>query len=552
MVKGIILSSGRTEVFRPLTYQIPLGLLPVVNRPLLEHQLELLVRNGISCARVSCSHLANKLEEHFGTGSRWGASLSYNYEHPPFGAIPALIQMKPFFQGATLIICEGDVIADVDLEKALEFHYERRADATFLCSLTSNPSPGFTLALDGSGRVRAVRLNSSPADMPHLSDGGICVLEPEILELLQERTGYGLLQSLWSASMKVRLNLHGYRTEEPITRLTTWRTYYKVQRDILEGRFPGVRIPGHEVTPGVWIGTNVRSSATVSFEGPLLVGDNCILGKNVKLGRGTVIGPDVLVDAGAHAERSVILPRTQISKQASVRDAIILGNLLIDFQRNQLIALPGRLTIPQPAHNNTVIRLYHLAHRAAGLLLLLALAPVLILTAAFLITRRRLPLLSRVRRLGVDLRELAEGTLRLRVFDLVFLGPLSRDSGTGLYPFDPPLFLPRSLARLGNLMNVVAGDILLVGNRPMDPELAFAITEEWQRTRFKCQAGLVSVIDTLAGGKLSVDERFVREGYYAIHRSIRGDVVLLMRAIHRLPKRLLRRRRIPRPAHAHR
>ncbi|HXG00533.1 MAG TPA: sugar phosphate nucleotidyltransferase, partial [Bacteroidota bacterium] len=96
--KGIVLPSTASEAFKPVTYQRPVGLLPVVNKPIIEHQIEWFVRHGVKNIRISSNHLSNHIEEYFDTGSRWGASLSYNYERPPFGYVAALQQMRPYFE----------------------------------------------------------------------------------------------------------------------------------------------------------------------------------------------------------------------------------------------------------------------------------------------------------------------------------------------------------------------------------------------------------------------------------------------------------------------
>ena len=76
VAKGIILPSAISEAFKPLTYQMPVGLLPVVNKPVMEHQVELFVRHGIKSIRISCNHLSNKVESYFDNGSRWGATIA--------------------------------------------------------------------------------------------------------------------------------------------------------------------------------------------------------------------------------------------------------------------------------------------------------------------------------------------------------------------------------------------------------------------------------------------------------------------------------------------
>lgn len=538
MLKGILLPSTRTEAFRPITYQLPVGLIPVVNKPLLEHQVELLVRNGIRHIRLSCNHFSNKIEQHFQYGAQWGATLSYNLERPPFGSLHALRQMKDFFDGDSLIIIESDVIADIDLKAMLEFHYAHRADATFVCTVTSTPTPGFSVALDGADRIRAVRLNSAPAAAQHLSHGGICIIEPEMLDLLPEGAGYSMLQACWLASQKVRLNMFGYKTTESLIRMTNWKTYYKAQNDILENKYPGIIIPGIEVRKGIWVGRNIQVPNSVAFEGPTVIGDNCSIGKNVRIGRGTIIGHDVKVDAGASMDHAIVLSRTFVGQRSTIQNSVVLGNLQIDIQRNTFHVVRDNLVLAEVPRSQWADKLYRLGNRLCGLVLGVLVLPIVLLALLFLACRLSFPLLSRTRKIGVDLNDLVEGKLRLRVFDLWYLGPL-RTPQSAINGISPASILPRPLARLGNIINIIKGDISFVGNRPMDPEFAFCMTEEWQRTRFKCQAGFISVLDSIDNNCLSDDERRRTEGDYALNRSFRTDVAVLRGTLRRTIARIV-------------
>ncbi|MFN0158654.1 MAG: sugar phosphate nucleotidyltransferase [Bacteroidota bacterium] len=543
MIKGILLPSGRAEAFRPITYQIPVGLMPVVNKPLLEHQVELLVRNDVRQIRLSCNHLSNKIQEHFHNGARWGATISYNYERPPFGSLLALRQMKTFLEGATLIVIDSDVVADVDLRAMLEFHYAQRADATFLCPVTSAHTPGFSIALDGAQRIRSVRLNSAPAAAQHLTDGGICIIEPELLDLLPESAGYSLLQACWLASQKVRLTLFGYKTTEPLIRVANWKMYFKAQTDILERKFPGVIIPGVEIRKGIWVGRNAQVPGSVAFEGPTVIGDNCKIGKNVRIGKGTVIGDDVTVDAGTNIERTIVLPKTLVGQRSDIQNSIVLGNLLIDIQRNVFSVVKENLVLAEVPRTSAREAPYHFVNRVFGLVLIVAILPLICGVAMYLLARASFPLFSRTRRIGVDLHELSQGKLRLRVFDLWYLGPFKKASSGGRS--DPATVLPRPLARLGNLINIITGDIALVGNRPMDPEFAFSITEEWQRTRFKCQAGFISLLDTIDTRTMAEEERSAIEGHYALHRQLRMDVEVIHGVVRRSLMKMFHIKMVP-------
>lgn len=528
MMKAILLPSRKSEAFKPATFHTPVGLLPVVNKPILEHQVEFLVRHGIQHIKMSCNHLASKIEHHFDSGSSWGASISYNYERTPGGAVPALQQMRGYFNGATLVIMESDVIPDFDLRAAIEFHYRSRAEATFICQATSAPSRGLSIELDSLKRIRAVRVNGSPAAAPHLIDTGVCIIEPEMLDLLYESAGYSVLQSCWLTSLKVRLNLYGYQTREPLVQATNWKVYYKVQSDILEGRFPNIVIPGIEVEKGVWIGKNVSTSSGVSLEGPSIIGDNCKLGKNVRIGRGTVIGQGVIVDSNSLMQRAIVLPKTLITSDASIKDSIILGNLQIDIQRNSSTAMRDIVSAAKTRKQDGAIRAYHILNNVLAILLAFALLPVWLGAMGWVLFLWQQPLISRVRRLGIDLNELSRGALKLRVFDLYYLGPLAQTRQGVESPYAPPTKLPLSVARLGNLINIIKGDILFVGNPPMDPEFAFTLGEEWQRTRFKCQAGMFSILDTKRGVAMSEEQKSVMEGHYAVHHTIRSDLKIMM------------------------
>ncbi len=544
--KGIILPPAISEAFKPLTYQMPVGMLPIVNKPIMEHQIELFIRHGVKDIRISCNHLSNKVEGYFDNGSRWGASLSYNFERPPFGFVAALRQMRPYFEGETLVVMQSDVVADVDLRAALEFHWSKRSDATFVC-LTNNQSlQGLSVMLDEHSRVHAVGTQSQSIIKRHPIETGICILEPEVLDLLSDTIGYNLLQACWLASQNVRLNLFGYSMDAPLMRITNWKSYVEVQKDILAEKYPGVIIPGIQLQPGVWVGKNISASSNVSFEAPLVIGDNCRIGKGVNLGKETIIGHDVMVDVGANLQRAVILSKTFVGPQTVIQDSIIQGNLMIDLKKETFVAIEDKLAALEIERPKAGYKFYVFANRCCALLLYILLSPLVGILFFFLIIGLKFPLITRVKRIAPDLRGLAAGKLRLRVFDLVYLGPADLTKQPIGHNPDPLTALPHVIARLGNLTNVVKGDIMVVGNRPMDPEIAFSITEEYRRTRFKCQGGIISILDTNEADEGTEEEQVISEGYYAVNRTFWMDMSVLVRGLWRLFWRMLGAKKVVR------
>ncbi len=538
VAQSIILPSIISEAFKPLTYQLPVGLLPVVNKPIMEHQVELFVRYGIKNVCISCNHLSNKVEGYFDTGSRWGAHIRYNFERPPFGSVNALRQMKPSFENESLVVILSDVVADINLEEVLEFHREKRADATFVVS----PEPGatgLTVSLDDHSRIHAVGTNIHASSRRHPVDAGLCIIEPELIDFLNDTLGYNLLQACWMASQSVKMNLFGYTTTKAVTRVTTWSTYTRVQREILNQQYPGIIIPGIELQPGVWVGKNISASSAVSFEAPLVIGDNCRIGKGVTLGKGTIIGHDVMVDVGARLNNAVILSKTFVGPQTVVQDSIIQGNLVIDLEKDTFTAVNDNLAALEIEQSKVGFSLFVMLNRVLACLMYGVLSPFLLLLFLLMIVGLKFPLITRVKRITPDLKSLAAGKLRLKVIDLIYLGPADLTQKPVGHNPDPLTTLPHILARIGNLSNVVKGEILLVGNRPMDPEEAFSITEEWRRTRFKCQGGVISILDTNEVDETTDEELVIAEGYYAVHRNFWMDLSVLFRGVWRLFWRLL-------------
>lgn len=544
--KGIILPSAISDAFKPLTYQIPVGMLPIVNKPIMEHQVELFVRHGVKNIRMSCNHLSNKVEAYFDNGSRWGAALAYNFERPPFGFVAALRQMRPYFEGETLVIMQSDVVADVDLHAALEFHWSKRSDATFLCLTNSDDARGLSVMLDEHSRIHAVGTQTQSIAKRHPTETGICILEPEVLDLLSDAIGYNLLQACWLASQNVTLNLFGRAVDAPLKRVTNWTSYLDVQKEILAGKYPGIIIPGIQLQPGVWVGKNISASSNVAFEAPLVIGDYCRIGKGVTLGKETIIGHDVMIDVGVNLHHAVILSKTYVGSQTVIHDAIIQGNLMVDLKKDTFVAIEDKLAALEIDRPKTGFKFYLFINKSGALLLYVLLSPLLLVLFFLLIVGLKFPLITRVKRIAPDLRELASGKLRLRIFDLVYLGPADLTKQPVSHNPDPLTTLPHIIARIGNLTNVINGDVLLVGNRPMDPEIAFSITEEYRRTRLKCQGGVISILDTNEVDEGTEEEQVISEGYYAVNRNFWMDMSVLMRGLWRLFWRMLGTRKVVR------
>src|SRR6185369_751360 len=152
-MKGIIIAGGLGTRLRPLTYRLPKPLVPVANRPFLEYQVALLRQHGIDDLVFATNYMADRIEDHFGDGTRFGVRMRYALEEQPLGTGGAIRNAADLFPGETVVVFNGDVLTDFDIGAVLTFHVKKRAAATIFLSEVPSPHPFGILILDEGGQV---------------------------------------------------------------------------------------------------------------------------------------------------------------------------------------------------------------------------------------------------------------------------------------------------------------------------------------------------------------------------------------------------------------
>src|SRR2546421_650768 len=121
-MKAVIMAGGEGTRLRPLTSHRPKPLVPVLNRPIMEHIVLLLKANGITEIVVTLHYLADEVERFFGDGSEWGVNLHYSVEDTPLGTAGSVKEAEELLRDDTFVIVSGDALTDIDLRKAIEYH----------------------------------------------------------------------------------------------------------------------------------------------------------------------------------------------------------------------------------------------------------------------------------------------------------------------------------------------------------------------------------------------------------------------------------------------
>jgi len=188
--QAVILASGEGVNLRPFTYEIPKPLIPVGGRPLLEHSLSLLRESGITNVIVTVSHLAEKIEEHFGSGSKFGVNLTYVREKKPAGTGASLFAARKHLTNNPFIMLYADVLAKLDVNDLLHLHRETKAAvATIAVTSVADPSAYGAVRLRGARVVHFSEKPSSEADVSRLVFAGIAAMSPSVFNFFPKRRG---------------------------------------------------------------------------------------------------------------------------------------------------------------------------------------------------------------------------------------------------------------------------------------------------------------------------------------------------------------------------
>jgi mannose-1-phosphate guanylyltransferase/phosphomannomutase len=177
------MAGGEGTRLRPMTANQPKPLLPVINRPIMEHVLRLLKRHGFTETVVTVQFLAALVRNYFGDGDELGMSLYYATEDTPLGTAGSVKNAADKLRDERFLVISGDALTDIDLTDMVRFHRENGAMVTIGLKRVPNPLEFGIVIVDDQGRVE--RFLEKPTWGQVFSDTvntGIYVMEPEVLD----------------------------------------------------------------------------------------------------------------------------------------------------------------------------------------------------------------------------------------------------------------------------------------------------------------------------------------------------------------------------------
>jgi mannose-1-phosphate guanylyltransferase / phosphomannomutase len=212
-MKAVIMAGGKGTRLRPLTSNQPKPMISIVNKPCMEHIVELLKRHGFEDILVTLEYMPEVIQGYFGDGSEWGVDIEYSVEEEPLGTAGSVKYVEDRLK-EKFVIVSGDALTNVDLTEALTFHEERGAEATLVLKKVDDPSGFGIVTIEEDGRITDFLEKPDEDEVfSYTANTGIYILEPSVLAEIPGGQEYDFSKELFPKLLEEGRPLYGYATE---------------------------------------------------------------------------------------------------------------------------------------------------------------------------------------------------------------------------------------------------------------------------------------------------------------------------------------------------
>jgi mannose-1-phosphate guanylyltransferase len=345
-MKAMILAAGKGTRVRPLTYDLPKPMIPVLGKPVMAYLIEHLRKHGVTEIMVNVAHLHEKIEEYFGEGEQFGVQIGYSFEGytkedgeiiaVPIGSAGGMKKIQEFggfFDDTTIVLC-GDALIDLDLKAALLEHRRKGAMATVITKEVpwDKVSSYGVVVTDQDGRITEFQEKPKQEEArSNFISTGIYIFEPEVLDLIPSGVEFDIGSQLFP--LLVEKGLPFFAQGRPFNWLDIGSVtdYWEVLQNVLTGEVNHMDVPGIQIEPGLWTGLNT----SIDWEGTTIKGP-VYIGSGVKIEAGsTIIGPTWIghgshICEGAEVVRSVLFEYTRVLHDVTLHEMIVFKDYSID------------------------------------------------------------------------------------------------------------------------------------------------------------------------------------------------------------------------------
>ena len=313
-MKAMVLAAGFGTRLRPLTQRLPKPMFPLFGRPVVEHLLRHLGRQGLSEVTLNLHHLPDPILNHFGDGRSLGLTLHYSHEQAILGTAGGILAARRYLEDGPFWVVNSDILIDLDFRRVLRFHQEKASALTLV--LYDGEATGIhdPIELDAGGRVVHM-VGASSRNLPEVSSRvtftGVQLVEPALFDRIPAGRFCGTTSDVYPRMVEEGEPVYGFRHTGYWQDMGTLAQYLQVHRDVLDGRFhlpdalPSSPAPGGQIVEPVWIGPG------------------CAIAPDARVGPYAVLYEGCRIEAGAEVANSVCWRGAVAGERCRVRHSVL-------------------------------------------------------------------------------------------------------------------------------------------------------------------------------------------------------------------------------------
>jgi mannose-1-phosphate guanylyltransferase len=312
----MVLAAGLGTRLRPLTNEITKPMVPVLDRPVMGHIVDLLDRHGFDEVIANLHYFPDSIKRYF------GERLTYRVEEELLGTAGGVRACADFFGTDAFLVISGDALTDIDLSAFAARHREAGGIATLAVKKVSDTREYGVVLHDRDGRITGFQEKPNPEEaLSDLGNCGIYIFEPEIFDHFPERPFVDWAQDVFPTLLENDVPFHMHEVREYWNDVGSLGELRQGTFDALRGELR-LQVEGEEVAPGVIVAGESTLPESAEVEGPVWIGRDVQVGERARLMGPVVLGDGVRIGEGAQLRGSIVFPGTTVAPAAIVIGAI--------------------------------------------------------------------------------------------------------------------------------------------------------------------------------------------------------------------------------------
>ena len=505
---AILIATQKWSQMERFSERYPSAMLPLMDRPFIQHVMETLVNRGCNRFEVVLSHLPETFEALLGDGKRWGVDIRYHLVRRPDRPYRPLKVLGDQPQNHPMLLVHADRLVQADIIE----------------SKPSSPADGPVLYCFGGDT------DTVPSGPPLLKWSGWAWLTRDCLAGIPEDSDEIQLQAFLEEHAGSRIEAAD--RFKPLS-VQSGGDLLASHLGVLAKKNSGLMVRGREIEEAVWLARNVSLHPTAKLIAPLYIGENCRIARGVRIGPDAVIGHNCVLDEKSTVARSVVFPGSYVGEALELSDAIVDKNCLINVRVGSEITIREDFILGSLADKQLRRGWNRILSQAAAILLLLPALPIIAILTLYFKLRRS----GTVFTTGPVVR-LPAGSdpAAWKTFALISLYAGEPASGKKAPASDPDptrtagtpacwrhfffVFLPA-------LINIARGELRFAGVPPRMAEEIQDLPQDWRALYLKSKPGVVTETLVNFGPRATRDDMYSAEAVYAVSSGLKYDLKLL-------------------------